>query len=96
MSDEDRRNANGGCIVDHDFSTAKLPEGFLYRELPKHLYVVAHFEGAPSIGPFKVYPKAEGAIAEQGLIADGATIEMYETLPEQKVTTMYHFPVKRH
>lgn len=107
---EDRLRSNGGCVVEknwsHESSGAKphesheahesheLPEGFSYREIPRHRYVTAEFEGAPSIGPLKVYPKARRKIEEQGLVLDGPIIELYEVLPEEKVRTKYLFPVK--
>jgi len=71
-----------------------LPEGFSYREIPRRRYVTAEFEGAPSIGPLKVYPKARRRIEEQGLVPDGPVIELYEVLPGEKVRTKYLFPVR--
>lgn len=90
---EDRLKSNAGCIVEKEWKSG-LPEGFEYREIPSRRYVLAEFEGAPSIGPQKVYPKAKEYISKHGLIAYGATIEMYEILPDSKIKTRYYFPVK--
>lgn len=93
--DEDRLNSNGGCWVKQDWS-GKLPEGMAYRELPARLYVIADFEGAPSIGPQKVYPRASRFIEENALKADGPVIEMYERVPgTQQIKTHYYFPVMK-
>lgn len=90
---EDRLKSNAGCFVEKDWS-AGLPDGFTYREIPKRRYVTAEFEGAPSIGPIKVYPKANEFIESKGLENDGPVMEVYEILPEQKVRTKYFFPVR--
>jgi AraC family transcriptional regulator len=94
-TDEDRLHSNAGCLVLKDWSGKTLPEGLLFREIPRRLYVVAEFNGAPSIGPQKVYPKAYKLISSQGLKSDGAVIEMYERMPEAKLRTHYHFPVAK-
>jgi len=93
--DEDRLNSNGGCIVIADWSRKTLPEGFTYREIPKRLFVVAGFDGAPSIGPIKVYPKAQQFILDQHLKPDGPVIETYETQSEHAGKTRYFFPAAR-
>ncbi len=92
--DEDRLKSRGGCLVEKEWSQG-LPAGLVYQVVPRRLYVTASFEGAPSIGPFKVYPKALELIEKEGLVQDGPVIETYERLPEQKLRTRYYFPVKR-
>jgi effector-binding domain-containing protein len=92
--EEDRLRSNGGCVVLKDW-TGKMPEGIVYRELPRRLYVIAIFYGAPSIGPQKVYPKVREYMEQQGLVLDAPVIEMYERLPEQKLRTIYHFPARK-
>lgn len=91
---EDRLRANGGCIVDRVWSKG-LPAGFLYRELSRRLYLTAVFEGAPSIGPLKVYPKADSIMKREGYKPDGAVIETYEILSPKAVETRYYFPIAR-
>jgi AraC family transcriptional regulator len=92
--EEDRLNSNGGCLVEKDWS-GKLKDDLAYREIPRRLYVVADFEGAPSIGPQKVYPRAKKYIAEQKLKLTGPVIEMYERVSDTKITTHYFFPVEK-
>ena len=89
---EDRLESNGGCVVENAFTTG-LPEGFAYREIPKREYLMATFDGAPSIGPLKVYPKADKIMEHQGLQPDGSVIEVYEILSSKAVKTRYYFPV---
>lgn len=91
---EDRLRSNGGCIVEKEWMQG-LPEGYTYRELPRRLYVTATFDGAPSIGPYKVYPRVFTYVDENKLSMDGPIIEMYEVLPDNKLLTRYYFPVVR-
>lgn len=92
LIEEDRLNSNGGCVVNADWS-GRLKEELMYREIPKHLYVVAEFEGAPSIGPQKVYPRATKFITDNGLQVSGPVIEMYERVSNSQIKTHYYFPV---
>jgi DNA gyrase inhibitor GyrI len=91
--EEGRLHSNGGCIVEKAWNTG-LPDGFEYRELASRNYVIADFQGSPSIGPQKVYPKAQKLIAEQHLTADGPVIEVYEILSPKEGRTRYLFPVR--
>ena len=91
--DEDRLRSNAGCIVEKDW-TKGLPEGSEFRTLPRRRFIVAKFEGAPGIGPLKVYPRAFRELEEKKKTLDGPIIETYELLPEEKVRTTYLFPIK--
>ena len=93
VTEEDRLRSNAGCVVEKTYESG-LPEGFVYREIPERRYIVATFDGAPSIGPMKVYPKAYEEIEKRKLTLDGAVIEMYEILSDTQVKTTYLFPVK--
>lgn len=93
---EDRLQSHGGCILEKAWMES-LPQDFLYREIPARTYLIAEFEGAPSIGPMKVYPRAMDYIKEHRLSLDGAVIEIYEIVTvdgKSHVKTRYHFPVK--
>lgn len=92
--EEDRLNSNGGCVVNGDWS-GKLPADLNYREIPRHLYVIADFDGAPSIGPQKVYPRVEKFMSENGYKQDGPVIEMYERTGQNQIKTHYYFPAER-
>ena len=90
--EEDRLNANVGCIVERDWSQG-LDDGLQYREIPRARYVIAEFTGAPSIGPQKVYPKAKKMLAENGYKTEGPVIEVYERFADGKFSTHYFFQI---
>ncbi len=91
---EDRLRSSAGCMVEKKWDLV-LPAGFGYREIPAHLFVVAEFDGAPSIGPIKVYPRAKDYIAAHNYKQIGPTYEIYEILAPDKVKTTYLFPVEK-
>lgn len=83
--DEDRLQSLGGCIVEKDWSSAPLPEGLAYREIPRAHYVIARFDGAPSISPYKVYPKVFDYMAERGITPSGPITEVYRVAVDNSV-----------
>lgn len=91
---EDRLQSRGGCIID------KLPEGVTQQEdmklgeIPKRDYLSAVFRGAPSVGPYTVYPKAFDWMKENSRTLDGPVVELYTVLNEKEVLTEYLFPIK--
>lgn len=91
--DEERLRANVGCILEAtETAPTTLAEGFQYDEKDARTYVVARFDGAPSIGPLKVYPKVnEWADKNQKQII-GSVIEIYTVLGNG-VETEYLFNV---
>jgi AraC family transcriptional regulator len=93
LTEEDRLRSHGGCVVS-DFPS-NMPAEFETKEIPAQKVVEAIFEGAPSIGPLKVYPKVQKFADEQRLLLKGSVIEIYEIHPElkarDKMTTTYHF-----
>ncbi len=92
--DEDRLQSLGGCIVEAAAATPQLPQDFLYRELPRRRYVEAQFDGAPSIGPYKVYPKALSYLEEKGKKLAGPVMEVYRVTSRFNVETKYLFPIE--
>ena len=91
--DEDRLRSNGGCVLDRE--PAALPDGFKFKTLDRRLYLTARFRGAPSIGPYKVYPRAASWMQERGYSQDGPTIEMYRVISQKDVETVYYFPLSK-
>lgn len=91
--DEDRLRSNGGCFV--EAPPPDLPPGFKTRSIERRLWLTASFHGAPSIGPFKVYPRAAEWMRENGWRQDGATLETYRVITERDVETVYYFPIAR-
>ncbi len=92
--DEDRLRSNGGCVVEGDWS-GRLPEGMEFKVVPRREYVTAIFTGAPSISPYKVYPKALKYMESLNLKHEGTIIEMYERLPNEGIRTRYLFSFSR-
>lgn len=95
--EEARLRSHGGCVLDGIQSVTMtkeaLPGGYIMRTLESRPYVKAEFEGAPSISPFKVYPKAMEFIEENRLEVKGAVLEIYSFQGERKALTEYLFPV---
>lgn len=95
LVDEDRLQSIAGCLVPKDMSqeklSGKMPEHFLFRELPRRNYVTATFQGAPSIAPYKVYPKAFRFFEERkNKKFSGPIMEIYK--PRKVFETEYLFP----
>jgi len=89
--DQDRLRSRGGCLY-NTLPNVQLPEDFAAEVRPKKSYVVAQFNGSPSIGPFKVYPKVEEFLQTRRLKQNGPVIETYFVHGE-KVTTEFLFPI---
>lgn len=94
---EDRLESIGGCVlgtITEDNNPLKgktLPEEFELRTIAAGPRIVATFTGAPSIGPFKVYPAVEDYMRQNGLKTSGPVIEIYEFHGDQ-ARTEYQFP----
>ncbi len=94
--DEDRLKSFGGCAFDQTSpALQKMTEELKleYRVVEPRTVIRAQFEGSPSIGPLKVYPKIEEMIQDQRLIKGGPMIETYEVQGE-RVKTTYLQPIK--
>lgn len=95
--DEVRLRSEVGCVLDGISSlilAESLPEWLQLKSLDEGKYVVAKFGGAPSIGPFKVYPKVNDYIEEHRLQKAGAPIEIYRIIGEREAETEYRFKVQ--
>jgi len=88
--DQDRLRSRGGCLVNGPVMSA--PADFQYETRPARKYVVAHFSGSPSIGPFKVYPKVRDYFEKQKLKSSQPVIEVY-TVHDNSVDTEFLFPL---
>jgi AraC family transcriptional regulator len=89
--DEDRMRSRVGCVLPASPSVT-VPPGMHSDVRPAGEYVVGHFKGAPSIGPYKVYPKAYEYIEKEGLKSRGPIIETYKVF-SNTIQTEYLFPV---
>lgn len=90
--DQDRLRSRAGCVLNLPVTGDTAP--YLQETRAARTYVVARFEGAPGIGPFKVYPKVQDYFQEQRLKSAGAVIEVYSVNGSQ-VTTEFLFPAER-
>lgn len=89
--DQDRLRSQAGCVLD---GKPPIPTGdFSFEEFPVRRYLVGKFQGSPSIGPFKVYPKMKAEMEKQRLRLNGPTLEIY-TVNGANVETEYLFPIK--
>ncbi len=90
----ERLRSNVGCVLEQEPQN-KLPAGFLKKLIPQQKYLIAQFEGAPSIGPFVVYPKISKRIKQHGLKAsmDGAVMEVYHLKADNQMLTEYLVPL---
>ena len=95
-TDEDRLRSRGGCVLSSAevLNGKSLPAGYSIANYDKRLAVVATFGGSPSIGPWKVYPKAKEFIEAERLSIAGPVLELYEVLSPTTGRTRYVFPVK--
>lgn len=93
--DEGRLQSNGGCIIkDEELKLlTKIPDDVSQRQLEKKYYLTAEFDGAPSLGPIKIYPKAKEWMKLNNFKIAGPIIEIYKMEPNQKIHTTYLFPL---
>ncbi len=96
--DEDRLRSRGGCIVSSqekaDELKKVLPVGTTVSELKIEKALTASFDGSPSIGPLKVYPKIFEQMKSLDLASSGPVLEIYEVISSTSGRTRYVFPVK--
>lgn len=98
-TDEDRLRSRGGCILSKTSSEeieklgSDLPAGYRIDTIPEQLYALATFDGAPSLGPLKVYPQVLEYAKLNRLEIKGAVIEVYQVESENSGTTRYLFPI---
>lgn len=100
--EEGRLKSRGGCLIDPlvpeellTFERVKnsLPPDIKADVIPQTRAVVAIFNGAPGIGPLKVYPKANDFMTANSLKKKGAVIEIYEIFDSKSMQTTYLWPI---
>ncbi|MBC7741724.1 MAG: AraC family transcriptional regulator [Bdellovibrionaceae bacterium] len=100
--EEGRLKSRGGCLIDpldaNEIQTlakikSEFPAEFKTDVIAKTKAVIALFDGAPGIGPLKVYPKAADYITENKLTKKGPVIEIYEVFDSKSMQTTYLWPV---
>jgi AraC family transcriptional regulator len=96
--DSDRLRSRGGCLYDSPLpANLNLPiqnnnQEFKIATIERQFYLQAHFDGSPSIGPFKVYPKLEAKLKAMNLKDGEYVIERYEVKDSKTVNTHYFMP----
>ena len=96
-SDETRLRSEVGCLLEgiEAISIAsELPEWLQTKAYPAGKYVIATFTGAPSIGPFKVYPAVDEYIQKERLTKIAPPMEIYSFTGEREALTTYRFQVE--
>ena len=102
LVEEGRLTSRGGCLIDplvkaeletYEKIKTQLPPDFKTEILPQTDAVVALFDGAPSIGPMKVYPAIEDFIAENDLKKKSSILEIYEVFSQNAMHTTYIWPI---
>ena len=94
---QDRLESHGGCafpLNDPEVEQLAQDNDLLMDQVEKQEYLVASFDGSPSIGPFKVYPEVESWMGKYGYQIDGPVIEIYQTTGPDSLTTRYLFKYK--
>ncbi len=89
VTDSDRLRSESGCLFASE--PPAVPEGYEYMVLDEAEYLVANFNGAPSVGPLKVYPEARKRLSERGLSEELTPLEIYKLTPGEGVHTTYLF-----
>ncbi len=79
-----RLRSRGGCI-------ASSSKNLKSDTIPSGQRLQAIFEGAPSVGPMKVYPAVESFAREKSLRLKAGSIEIYEVLGTHAMRTTYLF-----
>lgn len=103
---EDRLRSKGGCILSteelsrlkqklNDQNPTLLPTGYHLTELPSFSWAyIATFSGAPSLGPLKVYPRAQDHALKNQLQIMSPVLEIYKLKTQTEIETTYVFPLK--
>lgn len=92
--DETRLRSEVGCLLEGIASinlTESLPDWLKFKTIEEGKFIVATFTGAPSIGPFKVYPAIKDFIKERHLDQQAPPMEIYSFQGEHEALTEYRF-----
>lgn len=102
-TESERLRANVGCwlpagITDahasgfcEEWAKKLAQQKFLCRSLTIARALVGEFSGAPSIGPFRVYPKAYKYLNDHKLPRPNSVFEIYQPSQEDGFTTRFVF-----
>jgi effector-binding domain-containing protein len=83
--------SNIGFIVDQD---CKDSAPFMFKNIPKQLFVSVNFKGSPAVGPMKAYPAMDKWVKDNGYEINGSGLEIYKVTGKE-FTTHYLMPIKK-
>ncbi len=92
-TDVARLRSDGGCLLSTTWSPEGAGKQILSGQIDGGEYVVARFEGSPSIGPFVVYPKVKHFIQSHQIKLRNDVYELYR-INGKKLSTEYLFPIE--
>ncbi len=98
-TDQRRLQSRVGCVVDSRFAPKDLDKIVatgpykIEKRLPGR-YLWASFDGSPSIGPFKVYPRMRKYARVHHLKTAVASLEVYTVQGSQSMTTDYYIAIQ--
>ena len=92
--EQDRLRADIGCVIPADYE-GDIPQDLTRDLLDKREYIIAKFNGSPSLGAVKVYPKAQKLMNSRGYRQDGSIVEIYTLTGDEGVDTEYFFPITK-
>lgn len=93
-TEEIRLRSETGCLIDNADALAAIAEvPYKVQKLPPHEVLRGRFDGAPGLGPLKVYPKAKDWFLENSFEMETEVIEFYTLQPDGGVVTEYDFPI---
>ena len=90
--EHDRLRSQVGCLSLLPNYFNKNTEPYSNAQLPSREYLVLEFQGSPSLGPLKVYPKATQWLEANNRTTSEPVIETYK-VHDDSVTTQYFFPL---
>jgi AraC family transcriptional regulator len=89
--EHERLRSRGGCVVDS--IPANLPSDIKSITVPSRQYILAHFNGSPWLGPYKVYNKVADLAREKNIRITESVIELYDLKDAHHLETTYLFPI---
>ena len=95
-TEQERLRSRGGCWISDASKITDLPTDFKIETWSAPYFVKAVFEGSPSIGPMKVYPKAGEYFESHHYKRLKGTLEVYVIHPHNEMTTTYYFAAEKH
>lgn len=88
---EDRLRSHVGCVL-AEGEIVKTDSSIQQKEIKGQTFLRVSFDGSPSIGPMKVYPRVQEWFEKNQIPMPQTTIEVY--LPkDNSIITEYYFPV---